>query len=117
MLLSFLEPLLREEARPGLALLGGGVPPLVVAGAIPAPVPARRNLVNELFRGQQQQVTTCHKCKRRSARTEEFFALSMQVTGFKRRGSVAQSLLQYVGESQLDGDNKYFCSSCARDSQ
>ncbi|XP_071730513.1 ubiquitin carboxyl-terminal hydrolase 26 [Rutidosis leptorrhynchoides] len=72
-----------------------------------------RTVVQDLFRGGVSHVTKCSKCgnhSEASSNVEDFYGVELNVKGLK---SLDDSLDEYFTEEELQGDNQYFCSSCA----
>ncbi|XP_027179388.1 ubiquitin carboxyl-terminal hydrolase 26 isoform X1 [Coffea eugenioides] len=72
-----------------------------------------RTIVQDLFRGGVSHVTTCSKCGKESeasAKIEDFYELELNVKGLK---TLDESLDDYLSIEELQGDNQYYCCSCA----
>lgn len=72
-----------------------------------------RTIVQDLFRGGVSHVTICSKCGNQSeasSKTEDFYELELNVKGLK---SLDESLDDYLSVEELQGDNQYYCDSCA----
>nr|XP_043628066.1 ubiquitin carboxyl-terminal hydrolase 26 [Erigeron canadensis]XP_043628067.1 ubiquitin carboxyl-terminal hydrolase 26 [Erigeron canadensis] len=72
-----------------------------------------RTVVQDLFRGDVSHVTKCSKCGNQSeasSNVEDFYGVELNVKGLK---SLDESLDDYLSVEELQGDNQYFCSSCA----
>ncbi|CAN4123360.1 unnamed protein product [Withania somnifera] len=72
-----------------------------------------RTIVQDLFRGGVSHVTTCSKCgneSEASSKIEDFYELELNVKGLK---SLDESLDDYLNIEELEGDNQYYCGSCA----
>ncbi|XAR57648.1 Ubiquitinyl hydrolase 1 [Bertholletia excelsa] len=72
-----------------------------------------RTIVQDLFRGSVSHVTTCSKCGKdseASSKIEDFYELELNVKGLK---SLDESLDDYLSVEKLQGDNQYYCESCA----
>ncbi|XP_059298670.1 ubiquitin carboxyl-terminal hydrolase 26 isoform X1 [Lycium ferocissimum] len=72
-----------------------------------------RTIVQDLFRGGVSHVTTCSKCgneSEASSKIEDFYELELNVKGLK---SLDESLNDYLNVEELQGDNQYYCDSCA----
>nr|GEV53258.1 ubiquitin carboxyl-terminal hydrolase 26 [Tanacetum cinerariifolium] len=72
-----------------------------------------RSVVQDLFRGGVSHVTQCSKCGNQSeasSNVEDFYGVELNVKGLK---SLDESLDDYLSVEELQGDNQYFCSSCA----
>ncbi|XP_057511125.1 ubiquitin carboxyl-terminal hydrolase 26-like [Actinidia eriantha] len=72
-----------------------------------------RTIVQDLFRGSVSHVTTCLKCGKDSEasfKIEDFYELELNVKGLK---SLYASLDDYLSVEELQGDNQYYCESCA----
>ncbi|KAG5555021.1 hypothetical protein RHGRI_012533 [Rhododendron griersonianum] len=76
-------------------------------------VPKARTIVQDLFRGRVSHVTTCSQCGKdseASSTMEDFYGLELNVKGLKNLG---ESLDDYLSVEKLQGDNQYYCQSCA----
>ncbi|KAK3025995.1 hypothetical protein RJ639_042152, partial [Escallonia herrerae] len=72
-----------------------------------------RTIVQDLFRGGVSHVTKCSKCgndSEASSKVEDFYELELNVKGLK---SLDESLDDYLSVEELQGDNQYYCESCA----
>ncbi|KAJ8301407.1 hypothetical protein KUTeg_020394 [Tegillarca granosa] len=69
-----------------------------------------RNVIQQQFRGDYAYVTTCSKCGNSSERLSEFYELDLNIRGHK---TLEESILDFLGEEKLDGDNQYMCSHCS----
>lgn len=72
-----------------------------------------RTVVQDLFRGGVSHVTKCSKCGNQSeasSNVEDFYGVELNVKGLK---SLEESLDDYLSVEELQGDNQYFCDSCA----
>ncbi|XP_076959230.1 ubiquitin carboxyl-terminal hydrolase 26-like [Bidens hawaiensis] len=72
-----------------------------------------RSVVQDLFRGGVSHMTKCSKCGNQSeasSNVEDFYGLELNVKGLK---GLDESLDDYLSVEELQGDNQYFCSSCA----
>ncbi|XP_004235069.1 ubiquitin carboxyl-terminal hydrolase 26 isoform X1 [Solanum lycopersicum] len=72
-----------------------------------------RTIVQDLFRGGVSHVTRCSKCgneSEASSKIEDFYELELNVKGLK---SLDDSLDDYLSVEELQGDNQYYCDSCA----
>ncbi|CAK9158411.1 unnamed protein product [Ilex paraguariensis] len=72
-----------------------------------------RSIVQDLFRGGVSHVTKCSKCgneSEASSKIEDFYELELNVKGLK---SLEESLDDYLSVEELQGDNQYYCESCA----
>ncbi|CAI9284968.1 unnamed protein product [Lactuca saligna] len=72
-----------------------------------------RSVVQDLFRGGVSHVTKCSKCGNQSeasSNVEDFYGVELNVKGLK---SLDESLDDYLSVEELQGDNQYFCDSCA----
>ncbi|PHT52680.1 hypothetical protein CQW23_07142 [Capsicum baccatum] len=72
-----------------------------------------RTIVQDLFRGGVSHVTMCSKCgneSEASSKIEDFYELELNVKGLK---NLDESLDDYLSVEELQGDNQYFCDSCA----
>lgn len=72
-----------------------------------------RTVVQDLFRGGVSHVTKCSKCGNQSeasSNIEDFYGVELNVKGLK---SLDESLDDYLSVEELQGDNQYFCDSCA----
>ncbi|KAL4565064.1 hypothetical protein LXL04_029146 [Taraxacum kok-saghyz] len=72
-----------------------------------------RTVVQDLFRGGVSHVTKCSKCGNQSeasSNVEDFYGVELNVKGLK---SLDESLDDYLSLEELQGDNQYFCDSCA----
>ncbi|KAK4348873.1 hypothetical protein RND71_031628 [Anisodus tanguticus] len=72
-----------------------------------------RTIVQDLFRGGVSHVTTCLKCgneSEASSKIEDFYELELNVKGLK---NLEESLDDYLNVEELQGDNQYYCDSCA----
>ncbi|XP_024995808.1 ubiquitin carboxyl-terminal hydrolase 26 isoform X1 [Cynara cardunculus var. scolymus] len=72
-----------------------------------------RTVVQDLFRGGVSHVTKCSKCGNQSeasSNVEDFYGVELNVKGLK---SLDESLDDYLSVEELQGDNQYFCYSCA----
>lgn len=72
-----------------------------------------RTIVQDLFRGGVSHVTMCSKCgneSEASSKIEDFYELELNVKGLK---SLDESLDDYLSVEELQGDNQYYCDSCA----
>ncbi|KAL3527978.1 hypothetical protein ACH5RR_012634 [Cinchona calisaya] len=72
-----------------------------------------RKIVQDLFRGGVSHVTTCSKCgneSEASSKIEDFYELELNVRGLK---TLDESLDDYLSMEELQGDNQYYCDSCA----
>lgn len=72
-----------------------------------------RTVVQDLFRGGVSHVTKCSKCGNQSeasSNVEDFYGVELNVKGLK---GLSESLDDYLSVEELQGDNQYFCSSCA----
>ncbi|XP_033508808.1 ubiquitin carboxyl-terminal hydrolase 26 isoform X3 [Nicotiana tabacum] len=72
-----------------------------------------RTVVQDLFRGGVSHVTKCSKCgneSEASSKIEDFYELELNVKGMK---SLDESLDDYLSVEELQGDNQYYCDSCA----
>lgn len=72
-----------------------------------------RAVVQDLFRGGVSHVTKCSKCGNQSeasSNVEDFYGVELNVKGLK---GLDESLDDYLSVEELQGDNQYFCSSCA----
>ncbi|KAI8809063.1 hypothetical protein BJ742DRAFT_771514 [Cladochytrium replicatum] len=63
------------------------------------------------FGGQLLQQIKSKDCEHVSEREESFFAIQCEV---KNKKGVEESLQLYVEGEMLDGDNKYYCATCAK---
>lgn len=76
-------------------------------------VPKARMIIQDLFRGGISHVTTCSKCgyeSEASAKVEDFYELELNIKGLK---NLDESLDDYFSTEELEGDNQYYCESCA----
>ncbi|GAA0153013.1 cysteine protease [Lithospermum erythrorhizon] len=76
-------------------------------------VPKARLIIQDLFRGGISHVTTCSKCgyeSEASAKVEDFYELELNIKGLK---NLDESLDDYFSIEELEGDNQYYCESCA----
>ncbi|KAI8561630.1 hypothetical protein RHMOL_Rhmol04G0355400 [Rhododendron molle] len=76
-------------------------------------VPKARTIVQDLFRGRVSHVTTCSQCGKdseASSTMEDFYGLELNVKGLK---NLDESLDDYLSVEKLQGDNQYYCQSCA----
>ncbi|KAI5672649.1 hypothetical protein M9H77_13013 [Catharanthus roseus] len=76
-------------------------------------VPKARTIVQDLFRGGVSHVTICSRCGNKSeasSKIEDFYGLELNIKGLK---SLDESLDDYLSMEELQGDNQYFCDSCA----
>ncbi|KAL8264057.1 hypothetical protein R6Q59_022187 [Mikania micrantha] len=72
-----------------------------------------RTVVQDLFRGGVSHVMKCSKCGNQSeasSNVEDFYGVELNVKGLK---GLDESLDDYLSVEELQGDNQYFCSSCA----
>lgn len=72
-----------------------------------------RTVVQDLFRGSVSHVTTCSRCGRdseASSKMEDFYELELNI---KDLNSLDESLDDYLSIEELEGDNQYYCESCA----
>ncbi|KAM3320310.1 ubiquitin carboxyl-terminal hydrolase 26 isoform X1 [Capsicum chacoense] len=72
-----------------------------------------RTIVQDLFRGGVSHVTMCSKCgneSEASSKIEDFYELELNVKGLK---TLDESLDDYLSVEELQGDNQYYCDSCA----
>nr|GMD75431.1 ubiquitin carboxyl-terminal hydrolase 26 [Ipomoea batatas] len=72
-----------------------------------------RTIVQDLFRGGVSHVTMCSRCgneSEASSKIEDFYELELNVRGLK---SLDDSLDDYLSIEELEGDNQYYCESCA----
>ncbi|CAH9092211.1 unnamed protein product [Cuscuta epithymum] len=72
-----------------------------------------RTVVQDLFRGGVSHVTMCSCCgneSEASSKIEDFYELELNVRGLK---SLEESLDEYLSIEKLEGDNQYYCESCA----
>ncbi|KAA8524129.1 hypothetical protein F0562_010440 [Nyssa sinensis] len=71
-----------------------------------------KTIVQDLFCGRVSHVTMCSKCGKESdasSKTEDFYGLELNIKGLK---SLDESLDDYLGVEDLQGDNQYYCESC-----
>ncbi|XP_051140687.1 ubiquitin carboxyl-terminal hydrolase 26 isoform X2 [Andrographis paniculata] len=76
-------------------------------------VPKARTIVQDLFRGGVSHVTRCAKCgneSQASSNIEDFYGLELNIQGLK---SLYESLDDYLGIEELQGDNQYYCDACS----
>ncbi|KAH7859363.1 hypothetical protein Vadar_000087 [Vaccinium darrowii] len=76
-------------------------------------VPRARTIVQDLFRGRVSHVTTCSQCGKDSEASltmEDFYGLELNIKGLK---TLDESLDDYLSVEELQGDNQYYCQSCA----
>lgn len=72
-----------------------------------------KTVVQYLFRGSVSHVTTCSRCGRdsdASSKMEDFYELELNI---KDLNSLDESLDDYLAVEELEGDNQYYCESCA----
>ncbi|UYV79436.1 USP24 [Cordylochernes scorpioides] len=61
------------------------------------------------FRGYFLDCKVCQDCQHRKEREEEFTAISVTA-----KGTLEESLSQYVMQQKLDGEDAYFCEICSQ---
>lgn len=66
-------------------------------------------LIADIFGGQFSHLITCKKCGTASERLEESRVLSLDINGHQ---TLESSLISFIREEFLDGDNQYFCNTC-----
>lgn len=69
------------------------------------------NVVRRIFGGIMRSEVTCHTCQKVSARDEQWFNLSMDITCAR---SLQQGLFNYIRSEELSGSNAYKCENCRR---
>jgi len=69
-----------------------------------------KKILQNVFGGQICHVILCKYCQSKSERKEDCLSLSLDVKG---KRSIQESLSLYIKGESLDGDNKYFCETCA----
>lgn len=67
------------------------------------------NVIRRIFGGVIRSEVTCHSCLKVSARDEQCFNLSMDITCAR---SLQQCLCNYVRSEELSGQNAYKCENC-----
>jgi hypothetical protein len=67
--------------------------------------------LGQLLKGKEAYVTTCERCKQRSASEVPFHELELSIEGL---GTVAEALERYFSIERLcsENQNQYFCSYC-----
>ncbi|CAH8608960.1 unnamed protein product [Schistosoma guineensis] len=67
------------------------------------------NVIRRIFGGIIRSEVTCHSCLKVSARDEQCFNLSMDITCAR---SLQQCLCNYIRSEELSGQNAYKCENC-----
>ncbi|CAH8593389.1 unnamed protein product, partial [Heterobilharzia americana] len=67
------------------------------------------NVIRRIFGGVMRSEVTCHSCHKVSARDEQWFNLSMDITCAR---SLQQCLYNYIRSEELSGQNAYKCENC-----
>eukprot|EP00003_Mantamonas_plastica_P020585 TRINITY_DN3317_c0_g2_i2.p1 TRINITY_DN3317_c0_g2~~TRINITY_DN3317_c0_g2_i2.p1 ORF type:complete len:562 (+),score=151.30 TRINITY_DN3317_c0_g2_i2:282-1967(+) len=67
------------------------------------------NPITDLFQGKQRSVITCSSCQNESIKEQPFTDIPLTMNG----DSLEELLDNFSQPSMLDGDNQYFCESCA----
>ncbi|OON14144.1 ubiquitinyl hydrolase 1, partial [Opisthorchis viverrini] len=70
---------------------------------------AETNVIRRIFGGVVRSEVTCHSCRKVSARDEQCFNLSMDITNGR---SLQQCLFNYIRHEELCGQNAYKCENC-----
>ncbi|OQR84625.1 ubiquitin-specific protease [Achlya hypogyna] len=65
--------------------------------------------IEDHFRGQMEYVTTCMTCQSQSRSSGSYYDLSLNIKG---HATVQDSFNSFLAPEYLEGENRYFCSSC-----
>ncbi|KAK5577390.1 hypothetical protein RB653_002331 [Dictyostelium firmibasis] len=71
----------------------------------------QEKLLKDFFGGSSVNQFISQECNHVSEREEPFYTISVEV---KNKKEIQESLQLFVESETLDGDNKYFCSSCSQ---
>ncbi|KAK4468417.1 hypothetical protein MN116_007625 [Schistosoma mekongi] len=77
-------------------------------GKVPRKI-SETNVIRRIFGGIIRSEVTCHSCLKVSARDEQWFNLSMDITCAR---SLQQCLCNYIRSEELSGQNAYKCENC-----
>jgi len=68
----------------------------------------REKIFSKIFQGSFSDQKVCQGCPHRYEREENFTSLDLQI----KSGNLQDSLLHYVQDETLEGDNSYYCEKC-----
>ncbi|CAH0774521.1 unnamed protein product [Bemisia tabaci] len=75
------------------------------------------NLINKLYQGKMIDYVKCLECKREKQREDTFLDIPLPIRPFgatSAYSSIEEALRGFVKPETLDGNNQYFCESCAK---
>ncbi|KAJ5071230.1 ubiquitin carboxyl-terminal hydrolase [Anaeramoeba ignava] len=70
-----------------------------------------QNFIEEIFRGKLNDYIKCIPNNHITNNIENYHVIDVDV---KTHNSLEESLMYFISDTQLDGDNKYFCTKCQK---